>query len=58
MSERKEAGIYFCEVCKKETFHARTVSVGRQCRICTDCKNRLFDDPQSGAVNTTESLLY
>jgi len=55
---RQEAGNYFCEKCRKETFHARTVSVGRQCRICTECKNILFDDPSSGAVNTTESLLH
>ena len=55
---RQEAGNYFCEKCLKETFHARTVSVGRQCRICTECKNRLFDDPEPGAVNTTESLLH
>ena len=55
---RQEAGIYQCEKCQKETFHARTVSVGRQCRICTECKNILFDDPSSGAVNTTESLLH
>lgn len=53
-----EAGMYFCEICKKETFHGRTVSMGRQCRICQECKNRLYDDAKPGAVNTTESLLH